>query len=134
MADRAPAGRGRISSGAALFTVCDLHAAAAQRVDDDDEQPLQRLAYGRRVARQVVGSKAMNLAVRGSLIACALSLCVAAPAAAQKSGGVLRMPIGNSPASMSIHVEATRIAVTPMMAVFNNLVLFDQHIAQNTFE
>src|SRR6516165_4595914 len=57
-----------------------------------------------------------------------------APAAAQKPGGVLRMPIGNSPASMSIHEEATRIAVTPMMAVFNNLVLFDQHVAQNTFE
>jgi peptide/nickel transport system substrate-binding protein len=56
------------------------------------------------------------------------------PAAAQKPGGVLRMPIGNSPASMSIHEEATRIAVTPMMAVFNNLVLFDQHVAQNTFE
>jgi peptide/nickel transport system substrate-binding protein len=53
---------------------------------------------------------------------------------AQKPGGVLRMPIGNSPASMSIHEETTRIAVTPMMAVFNNLVLFDQHIAQNTFE
>jgi peptide/nickel transport system substrate-binding protein len=56
------------------------------------------------------------------------------PVAAQKPGGVLRMPIGNSPASMSIHEEATRIAVTPMMAVFNNLVLFDQHVAQNTFE
>src|SRR6266567_1520659 len=56
------------------------------------------------------------------------------PAVAQKPDGILRMPIGNSPASMSIHEEATRIAVTPMMAVFNNLVLFDQHIAQNTFE
>ena len=53
---------------------------------------------------------------------------------AQKSGGVLRMPIGNSPASMSIHEEATRIAVTPIMAVFNNLVIFDQHVPQNTFE
>src|SRR6266581_4775557 len=66
----------------------------------------------------------------------ALLIAVAAdrPASAQKPGGVLRMPIGNSPASMSIHEEATRIAVTPMMAVFNNLVLFDQHVAQNTFE
>ena len=44
------------------------------------------------------------------------------------------MPIGQSPASMSIHEEATRNAVTPMMGVFNNLVLFDQHVAQNTFE
>ena len=70
------------------------------------------------------------LAAGGLLVA----LLVAAAAFAQKPGGVLHMPIGNSPASMSIHEEATRIAVTPMMAVFNNLVLFDQHVAQNTFE
>ena len=67
----------------------------------------------------------------GGLLA---AVFTAEPASAQKPGGVLRMPIGNSPASMSIHEEATRIAVTPMMAVFNNLVLFDQHVAQNTFE
>ena len=35
---------------------------------------------------------------------------------------------------MSIHEESTRYAVTPVMAVFNNLVLFDQHIPQNSFE
>jgi len=63
-----------------------------------------------------------------------IAMAIAVPAAAQKPGGILRMPIGDSPASMSIHEEATRIAVTPMMAVFNNLVLFDQHVAQNTFE
>ena len=70
------------------------------------------------------------LMAAGSLAA----VFAAVPATAQKPGGVLRMPIGNSPASMSIHEEATRIAVTPMMAVFNNLVLFDQQVAQNTFE
>ena len=70
------------------------------------------------------------------IVTAALLIGMAAdePAAAQKPGGVLRMPIGNSPASMSIHEESTRIAVTPMMAVFNNLILFDQHVAQNTFE
>ena len=74
--------------------------------------------------------------IRWSLAAGGLlaAMFMAEPALAQKPGGVLRMPIGNSPASMSIHEEATRIAVTPMMAVFNNLVLFDQHVAQNTFE
>src|SRR5215510_1581917 len=78
----------------------------------------------------------MTRRLRGYLTAAGLLAAVfmAEPASAQKPGGVLRMPIGNSPASMSIHEEATRIAVTPMMAVFNNLVLFDQHIAQNTFE
>jgi peptide/nickel transport system substrate-binding protein len=56
------------------------------------------------------------------------------PARAQKSGGVLRMPASNSPASMSIHEESTRFAITPAMGVFNNLVLFDQHIPQNNFD
>jgi len=56
------------------------------------------------------------------------------PAFAQQHGGVLRIFSSNSPASMSIHEESTRYAVTPVMAVFNNLVLFDQHIPQNSFE
>src|SRR6266446_4357110 len=78
----------------------------------------------------------MTRGLRGYFMAAGLlgAVLMAEPASAQKPGGVLRMPIGNSPASMSIHEEATRIAVTPMMAVFNNLVLFDQHVAQNTFE
>src|SRR5467141_17035 len=78
----------------------------------------------------------MMRGLRGYFMAAGLLTAVVTvqPASAQKPGGVLRMPIGNSPASMSIHEEATRIAVTPMMAVFNNLVLFDQHVAQNTFE
>ena len=51
---------------------------------------------------------------------------------AQKQGGVLRQYIIDSPASMSIHEETTVVAERPMMAVMNNLVLFDQHIAQNS--
>jgi len=54
------------------------------------------------------------------------------PALAQKPGGILRIPHGDSPASMSILEESTIIAEGPMMAVFNNLVMFDQHIAQNS--
>ena len=42
------------------------------------------------------------------------------------------MPHGDSPASMSILEESTIIAEAPMMAVFNNLVMFDQHVAQNS--
>jgi peptide/nickel transport system substrate-binding protein len=37
-----------------------------------------------------------------------------------------------SPASMSIHEESTITAGIPMMGVFNNLVVFDQHVAQNS--
>ncbi len=50
---------------------------------------------------------------------------------AQKPGGILRIPHGDSPASMSTHEEATRSTATPMMGVFNNLVIFDQHVPQN---
>jgi hypothetical protein len=78
-----------------------------------------------------IGPRAGIVAAVGALL---IGMTADGPAAAQKPGGVLRMPIGNSPASMSIREEATRIAVTPMMAVFNNLVLFDQHVPQNTFE
>jgi len=51
---------------------------------------------------------------------------------AQKSGGVLRIYHRDSPASMSIYEEATNSVSIPMMAVFNNLVLYDQHKAQNS--
>src|SRR5712692_5652227 len=57
---------------------------------------------------------------------------VAEPALAQKSGGILQMPGFSSPASMSIHEESTIAAGIPMMGVFNNLVLFDQHVAHNS--
>jgi len=38
------------------------------------------------------------------------------------------------PASMSIHEEPTVFAEGPMMGVFNNLVIFDQHVKQNSLE
>ena len=54
--------------------------------------------------------------------------------AAQKPGGILKMPHGDSPASMSIHEELTIVSEGPMMAVFNNLVMFDQHTPQNRLD
>jgi peptide/nickel transport system substrate-binding protein len=56
------------------------------------------------------------------------------PALAQKPGGILRLSHFDSPASMSILEESTRAALQPMMGVFNNLVLYDQHIAQSSLE
>src|SRR5271155_1679687 len=53
-------------------------------------------------------------------------------ALAQKSGGVLKVYFFDSPASMSIHEEATIAAEGPMMGVFNNLVMYDQHVAQTS--
>src|SRR5205807_3874229 len=63
-----------------------------------------------------------------------LTIGIAHPAFAQKQGGILRQYMIDSPASMSIHEEATIYAQRPMMAVFNNLVLFDQHVKQNTLD
>jgi peptide/nickel transport system substrate-binding protein len=63
-----------------------------------------------------------------------LTLATAMPALAQKPGGILRMSFFDSPASMSILEEATRAAEQPMMSVFNNLVLYDQHVAQNSLD
>jgi peptide/nickel transport system substrate-binding protein len=55
-------------------------------------------------------------------------------AQAQKPGGVLRIYHRDSPASMSIHEEGTNSVAIPMMAVLNNLVLYDQHQAQNSLD
>jgi peptide/nickel transport system substrate-binding protein len=57
-----------------------------------------------------------------------------AEALAQKPGGILRIPARDSPASLSIHEESTLSTEGPMMAVFNNLVIFDQHVPQNSLQ
>src|SRR6516164_3233096 len=61
-----------------------------------------------------------------------IALSIADPVCAQKSGGILKMYSPDNPASMSIHEEATVFAEGPMMGVFNNLVMFDQHAKQNS--
>ena len=61
-------------------------------------------------------------------------LGISEAALAQKPGGVLRVYHRDSPASMSIHEEGTNSTEIPMMGVFNNLVLFDQQIAQNSLQ
>jgi peptide/nickel transport system substrate-binding protein len=58
----------------------------------------------------------------------------AGPALAQKTGGVLKFFHRDSPASGSIHEEATISAVAPFMGVFNNLVLFNQKEKQNRLD
>src|SRR5712671_738222 len=55
-------------------------------------------------------------------------------AVAQKPGGVLKMYFFDSPASMSIHEEATIAGQGPAMGVFNNLVMYDQHKPQTSIE
>ncbi|HYU13480.1 MAG TPA: ABC transporter substrate-binding protein [Stellaceae bacterium] len=69
-----------------------------------------------------------SLALAAGLLA---AVHVPGTALAQKPGGILRLYMIDSPASMSIHEEATVVATRPMMGVFNNLVLYDQHVKQN---
>ena len=69
------------------------------------------------------------------VVASLLTVVFAAGAAlAQKPGGVLQVAHRDSPASMSTLEEVTISTVAPMMAVFNNLVIFDQHMPQNTLQ
>jgi peptide/nickel transport system substrate-binding protein len=69
------------------------------------------------------------------LAVCGLSLAAlvaAGGAAAQKPGGTLRVYHRDSPASMSVLEETTMSTSMPMMGVFNNLVVYDQHVVQNS--
>src|ERR1043166_6367019 len=54
------------------------------------------------------------------------------PAAAQQSGGILKVGHFASPANMSLLEESTQAVNRPMSGVFNNLVLFKQDEPQNT--
>jgi peptide/nickel transport system substrate-binding protein len=78
-----------------------------------------------------MAKKFRALAAAGGVM---MAVAISVPVWAQKQGGILRQYMIDSPASMSIHEEATIYAQRPMMAVFNNLVLFDQHVKQNTLD
>ena len=67
-------------------------------------------------------------------IGLAVGIADVAPAFAQKSGGTLRIYHRDTPASASIHEEATVSTNLPFMAVFNNLVVYDQQKKQNNMD
>src|ERR1044071_4526976 len=72
-----------------------------------------------------------------SWVAAAAAMCAvvfSGGAQAQKSGGILRLEHIDNPPSASIHEEGTQSVVLPFMAVFNNLVLYDQHVARNSLD
>ena len=68
----------------------------------------------------------------GAAVAFAILGLVGNHAVAQKPGGILRIYSPDNPPSLSIHEEITVYAQGPMMGVFNNLVMFDQHVSQNS--
>src|SRR5437763_14850907 len=63
-----------------------------------------------------------------------LAVSSVALAGEPKQGGILRVYHRDSPASASIHEEATYSVNIPFMPVFNNLVLFKQDVAQNSVD
>src|SRR6266487_2140814 len=71
-----------------------------------------------------------------ALAAAVLSLLAASniALAAEKQGGILRVYHRDSPASASIHEEATYSVNVPFMSVFNNLVIYKQDVAQNSLD
>ena len=78
----------------------------------------------------------MRQDLRTLAAAVALLIGIATPeaAVAQKPGGVLKVYFFDSPASMSIHEETTAAGEGPMMAVFNNLILYRQEVPQNSLQ
>ncbi len=62
------------------------------------------------------------------------ALCCSLAALAQKPGGILRLYHPDSPANMSVLESETVSVIGPMMAVFNNLLVYDQHVPQNSFD
>jgi peptide/nickel transport system substrate-binding protein len=71
-----------------------------------------------------------------ALAAAALALFTlpAAQSAEPKHGGILKFYHRETPPSMSIHEEATFSVNAPAMAIFNNLVIYDQHKPQNSMD
>jgi len=77
----------------------------------------------------------MIRAVRGVAAATALALVLTGgSASAQKAGGILRVYGADSPPGLNIYEQATPWGQGPLMAVYNNLILFDQREPQIRLE
>ncbi len=72
-----------------------------------------------------------SLFTAGSLV---VAVTASAFAGEPKHGGILKAYHRDSPPSASIHEEATFSTTIPFMPVFNNLVIYDQHVKQNSLQ
>ena len=72
-----------------------------------------------------------KFAALATALLAALTLSTA-QAAEPKHGGIFHVYHRETPPSLSIIEEATFSVNIPMMAVYNNLVIYDQHIPQNS--
>jgi ABC-type transport system substrate-binding protein len=74
----------------------------------------------------------LNLRAAATGSALVIAISIGGAALAQKQGGVLKTYDPDSPGGLSIQEEATVFARGPMMGVFNNLIMYDQHVPQNS--
>ena len=77
-----------------------------------------------------MGTKYVALA---TAILASLTICTA-QAAEPKHGGILHIYHRETPPSLSIHEEATFSVNAPAMAIFNNLIIYDQHKPQTSVD
>jgi peptide/nickel transport system substrate-binding protein len=103
----------------------DLSIASCRRPEpEEDVQFAKQLAA---VKEEHMTKRLRMLAIGAGLL---VAMLVGSAALAEKPGGVLRMYHFDSPASLSLHEEVTFAALGPAMGLFNNLVMFDQHVPQ----
>ena len=75
--------------------------------------------------------KSLEIAAAAALL---LGTAFTAPALAQKRGGILRVYSADSPPGLNIYEQATPWGQGPLMGIYNNLIVFDQHIPLNSLE
>src|SRR5262245_54923568 len=94
------------------------------------DTPRTRVPPGSRTGREH-----MIRAIRHVSVATALVLILAGgTATAQKTGGVLRVHLWDSPPNLSSLDGANPLAARTLIPVFNNLVMFDQHAKQSRLD
>ena len=108
----------------------DLFEVAIIRFERIDAKLVARL-FKQEVpgALDVLGSERLAV-VPFDALAQRKGLITGNAALAEKQGGILKTEMPDSPPSMSILEEVTLLTRLTMMGVFNNLVMFDQHVKQ----
>jgi peptide/nickel transport system substrate-binding protein len=77
----------------------------------------------------------MIRAIIRAAVAAALAVVLSSgTAAAQKHGGILKMYIWDNPPSMSMLESSNVLGQRVTMGLFNNLIMFDQHVKQSSLE
>src|ERR1700730_4043239 len=75
-----------------------------------------------------------DLSILAGALGLLLAMSAGEAAVAQKPGGILRVYAGDSPPSLSMHEEVDAVPARAAMGIFNNLVMFDQRVKQNSMQ